>query len=125
MPQFDKVTFFGQLFWFTIIFSILFFYISYHFVPQLALYSKIQQKILKYNTKSFNHVTLINNLMSKCGSYYNSITESRLKINNFFFKSNSIDSETLWQNFNKEQKAIYLANLKLNIRNNIANNLLK
>ena len=63
--------------------------------------------------------------MSKCGSYYNSITESRLKINNFFFKSNSIDSETLWQNFNKEQKAIYLANLKLNIRNNIANNLLK
>ena len=125
MPQFDKVTFFGQLFWFTIIFSVLFFYISYHFVPVLSLYSKIQQKILKYNTKSFNHLILTNELFAKCGNYYKNLTNTRLKINNFFFKSTTINNDVLWENFSSEQKAIYLANLKLNIKNNISNSLLK
>lgn len=47
MPQLDLMHFFSQFFWFSIVFTILFFYINFNILPLLV-------KILKYRSKKLN-----------------------------------------------------------------------
>jgi len=52
MPQFDSVTFFNQLFWFTVIFTIFYFFILGTLIPMLSVVLKARNKKLKSDSLS-------------------------------------------------------------------------
>src|SRR5689334_6118071 len=49
MPQFDQITFFGQLFWFSLFFSAFFFIIYHKYIPFLGVFLKVIQKKINYH----------------------------------------------------------------------------
>lgn len=48
MPQFDKITFFNQLFWLLFFFSGFYLVLLHYFLPKLSSVLKARQKMLKF-----------------------------------------------------------------------------
>lgn len=48
MPQFDKITFFNQLFWLLLFFSGFYLVLLHYFLPRLGSVLKARQKMLKF-----------------------------------------------------------------------------
>lgn len=86
MPQFDKITFFNQIFWLIVTFSIFYFFILKNLLPALASGLKTRKKFMALllssvglvsessSSKSYsknlhkfskNHLTLLSGLSSK------------------------------------------------------------
>lgn len=67
MPQFDSVTFFNQLFWFTVIFTIFYFFILGTLIPMISVVLKTRNKKLK--SDSLSGATLKTESVSVLNSY--------------------------------------------------------
>lgn len=67
MPQFDSVTFFNQLFWFTVIFTIFYFFILGTVIPMISVVLKTRNKKLK--SDSLSGATLKTESVSVLNSY--------------------------------------------------------
>jgi hypothetical protein len=67
MPQFDSVTFFNQLFWFTVIFTIFYFFILSVLIPMISIVLKARNKKLK--SDSLSGATLKTESVSVLDSY--------------------------------------------------------
>jgi len=52
MPQFDSVTFFNQLFWFTFIFMFFYFFVLGYLIPSISVVLKVRNKKLKLDSGS-------------------------------------------------------------------------
>jgi hypothetical protein len=94
MPQFDKFSFFNQVFFILFLFFNFYFLISYYFLPNIAYNIKFRKKKIITNLKNKNIIhyeyqTILNNINISYKNFY-SIFEKFLKkkSNIYFFKEN-------------------------------------
>ena len=129
MPQFDKLTFFSQIFYFCLIFSTYYFYMSHKYAHVFFLYTKLRNKKKNYhlNLKQFSVLllnylqnalkkssTLINNLGTQSENFginFLTVFNVSLKNNAFLINKNislhniSLTEETL-NNLSKTNKML-------------------
>ena len=105
MPQFDKITFFNQVFWLFIFFSMSYILFLKLFLPKLAQLMKARTKVL---SKSGNRIDEFSLEQQNTNLAFNSLIEKLI----FMVKENTLSSgnnSSDWVKFNK----LELSNNKL------------
>jgi hypothetical protein len=125
MPQFDKITFFGQIFWFIIIFSTFYFLVSYKYVPLITLYLKIRakKKLLHFssNEKALHLIEKINVSLT---SFFSNLSEKENHLEKFLHGKFNYDS-VLWLYHLSSYKKIYQETNKMNVEDLISHTIMK
>jgi len=100
MPQFDQITFFGQLFWFSLFFSAFFFIIYHKYIPFLGVFLKVIQKKINYHFHLVFHQ--ISNFFDKLSSI---LFSDKKKRDSHLYDVSS--SSILWFNQKKTFKMLF------------------
>lgn len=111
MPQFDKLTFFSQIFYFCLIFSVYYFYMSHKYIHLFFLYTKLRNKKKNY------HLNLKHFSISLLSFLQNTLKNALQNINDIAtFLENKGSSYLLDANHTLKQNAFVLnKNLSFNI----------
>ena len=109
MPQFDKITFFNQVFWLILFFSSFYFICLKTLLPTLSSVLKVRNKKLQKATTTASSLTTLNSTFEEQFSITKSyITNSTEKIS---FWGNS---DNYLQKSNNSSEKLFFSNLNLN-----------